>query len=234
MIERFEIESDFNLIRGIVAYPKEVKKVHPCVILSHGLLSSKDSPKYIQIAHRLTDEGIIAVRFDYMGCGESGGRLEETTLTKRLDNLKKVFEFILSKASVDKEKVGILGSSFGGSTAIVMAAKDKRVKALVILATPYALPGPSNEISSYFKDSLYSDFTSYDILEAAGSVSHCLVIHGEEDEVVPVFHGKAIYERLREPKRIVIISGADHTFSEEEKRNIAVEMAISWFKKYLL
>lgn len=235
MIESFEIQSTFNVIKGVITYPKSAKGIFPCVILSHGLISSKESTKYIEIADILAKEGILSIRFDYHGCGESGGRIEETTLTKRLENLERIFEFALSHSSVDKGKIGILGSSFGGVTAILKASKDQRVKAIVIFSTPYALRNASNEISGVtFQDSFFTDFSTYNVLEAAKSVSYCLVVHGENDEIVPSEHAKAIYRRLKPPKKVKIIENADHIFSDPSHRRAAIEMAVSWFKRYLL
>ncbi|MCX7857525.1 MAG: alpha/beta fold hydrolase [Deltaproteobacteria bacterium] len=234
MTEAFEIRSNFNKISGVITRPCSGESPTPLVILSHGLLSSKDSTKYIELAQILAKEGITSIRFDYHGCGNSGGKIEETSLTKRLENLETVFEFGLSMDSIDKTKVGILGSSFGGVTAILKAAKDKRVKALVILATPYALRRSSNEISGVrFPDSFFEDFLKYDILTFAESVSFCLVLHGKKDDIVPYHQAQAIYERLKEPKHIEIINEADHTFSHPEHRKIVMGSAISWFKKYL-
>lgn len=235
MKEVFEIDSAFNRIKGIITYPRTKAGSFPCVVLSHGLLSSKESSKYIEIAEALANEGVMSIRFDYHGCGESGGKIEETTLTKRLENLEKVFEFALSHPRVDGKKIGILGSSFGGTTAIVKAARDKRVRALVIFSTPYALRERLNEVLNVsFPHYFFTDFASYHILEAAKSVSFCLVVHGEKDSVVPPEHAKAIYENLAMPKRLEIIEGADHTFSDASHRRLAIKIALSWFRSLLL
>ncbi len=235
MKETFEIDSAYNRIKGIVKYPLEEGGPFACVIFSHGLLSSKESSKYVEISEGLATLGIMSVSFDYHGCGESGGKIEETTLTKRLENLERVFEFAYSNRRVDRERIGILGSSFGGTIAILKAAKDKRVKALVIFATPYRLEKNKDVLSGLgFPDSFFRDFSSYNVLSAASSVSNCLVIHGENDEVVPSEHAMAIFESLKEPKRLEIIEGADHTFSNPYHRKVAIGIALSWLKDHLL
>jgi uncharacterized protein len=236
MIEPFLIESRYNSISGIIAVPDGTKTACPCVVLSHGLISSKSSSKYVALSEQLSHAGIASCRFDYHGCGESGGRIEETTLTIRFENLSSVVEHVRTYPGIDPERIGILGSSFGGVTCVLKASRDYRIRCVSPWATPFELiktgDGSIDEIP--FKDEFYSDFLQYDILSEARNVSHALVIHGEIDSTVPCREGVAIYEHLQEPKRLHIIKGADHTFSIPEHRDHAIGLAIDWFRKYLL
>ncbi|MCX8021579.1 MAG: alpha/beta hydrolase [Syntrophorhabdaceae bacterium] len=236
MMQNFILNTDYNRISGIISFPKGENKRYPLVILSHGLISSKESSKYIALADRLNEEGIGACRFDYHGCGESGGFIEETTLSIRVKNLEAVLEFVSGHPSVDPERIGVLGSSFGGSTCIIKAARDKRIKCVSIWATPYKLEERDNGTISdiKFKDTIFTDFQSYDILEEAEKVSHALVVHGDLDEVVPCTEGKEIYNRMRRPKKLEIIKGADHTFTNPLHRDKAITMAVNWFRRYLI
>ena len=64
-----------------------------------------------------------------------------------------------------------------------------------------------------FQSSIFVDFSRYDLFSEARKVSRAIVIHGELDEVVPCIEGKAIYENLKRPKKLIVIKGADHTFT---------------------
>jgi len=233
MTESFEIDVLNSKISGIMTIPDAVKK-YPCVILSHGLISSKESSKYIALSENLNDAGIASCRFDYHGCGESGGNLEETTLTTRVGNLSSVLEYVVNHNHVDADKIGILGSSFGGSTCIIKAARDKRIKCIALWATPYRLEktedGRISDIE--FNESIYSDFLTYDLLSEAGQISCALVIHGEIDETVPCAEGKSIYKCLKKPKKIEIIKGADHIFSNLSHREKAISLSLNWFRRF--
>jgi len=231
----FEIDSRYNRISGIMIIPPSNKRV-PCAILSHGLVSSKESSKYMALSERFAEAGIASCRFDYHGCGESGGNIEETTLSIRLDNLNAITDYVLSHPGVDPQKAGIIGSSFGGSTALLKAARDERIRCLSLWATPYMLEDKEDGTISdiVFRETIFTDFQSYDILAEARKVSHALVIHGEADEVVPCAEGKAIYKRLNKPKSLEIIKGGDHIFSAEAHRNKAITLALNWFRRYLI
>jgi dipeptidyl aminopeptidase/acylaminoacyl peptidase len=233
MIKNFEITSMYNKIAGLMVTPKGRKKF-PCVILSHGLVSSKESSKYTLISEVFSAAGIATCRFDYHGCGESGGDITETTLTIRLENLDAITEYVMGHLSVDCNNIGILGSSFGGTTCVLKAAKDRRIKCISPWATPYRLDNDSdgNISGILFKDTIYSDFSQHNVLSEAKKVSNALVIHGELDEVVPCEEGKTIYKNMQKPKRCLIIKGGDHVFSEPAHRDKAISTALRWFQGY--
>jgi len=235
VVEPFEIIALHNKISGIMTVPNGGKK-YPCVILSHGLISSKESSKYVALSESLNEAGIASCRFDYHGCGESEGNIEETTLTARVANLDSITEYVVNHNFIDADKIGILGSSFGGSTCIVKAASDKRIKCITLWATPYRLEkkedGNISDIK--FNESIYTDFLSYDLLSEAAKISHALVLHGEIDETVPCSEGKSIYKCLKKPKKLEIIKGADHIFSNLSHREKAINLSLNWFRRYLL
>lgn len=234
MIQDFRINSEFNTIAGLMTIPNGPGR-YPCVILSHGLISSKESSKYVALSERFTGAGIATCRFDYHGCGASGGNIEDTTLSIRIENLNEVAEYVLKHGQVKPESIGIVGSSFGATTALIKAARDKRIQCVSLWATPYTLEkqgdGSISEIA--FKENIYDDFAKYDILSEAKKVSSALVVHGEVDEVVPCQEGKAIYRNIRKPKSIEIIKGADHIFSNPAHREKAITLTLNWFRRYL-
>jgi fermentation-respiration switch protein FrsA (DUF1100 family) len=234
MTEQREIRSGPYKIRGILTLPDEGGKF-PCVILSHGLISSKDSSKYIALSAAFCAAGAASCRFDYRGCGQSDGRIEETTLTARVADLDAVSGWVFSHPSLDAGKIGLLGSSFGGCASLVKAARDRRIRCLSLWAAPYLLEKMDDGSLSGIKfgDSLYEDFARYDLLAEAERVSAVLVIHGEMDETVPVREGKAIYERAQQPKQFEMIKGADHTFSVPGHRERAISLSLDWFRRFL-
>ncbi len=216
----------------------------PCVIVSHGLESSKDGDKWLVLSPRLRDAGIASLRFSYRGCGEgeekSEGDFEDTTLTSRIADYRAAIDFVL-KAKIDKSRLGAIGSSFGGMVAL--AAKDKRIKAMVILATPYSIPSPKRlKPGSYIelgsgnrlKTSFYEDLRQYNLGDDIKKI-HCplLIIQGSQDEVVPVEDAYNLYSHANEPKRLEIIDGANHVFDAPEHLEKVINLSLEWFKRYL-
>jgi uncharacterized protein len=234
MVEQFGVTSGDHTVRAVFTVP-DAPGPFPCVLLSHGLISSKESSKYIYLAELFSTRGIASCRFDYHGCGQSGGNISETTLTIRMQDLESVLEHLLRYASVDGTKIGILGSSFGGATALVEAARNPVVRCVALWATPHMLDGNKDESIDgiLFRPLIYEDFSRYDLLAEAQKVSRGLVIHGELDEVVPASEGKAIYDNLQKPKKFELIEGADHTFTEPSHRVRAAKLSLAWFARYL-
>ncbi len=232
--ERFRVTSGDHNIIGILTMPEGTGKI-PCAVLSHGLVSSKESSKYIYLAEQFCAAGIAACRFDYHGCGESGGNIAETTLTIRIRDLESVLRYLTGYQALDAGRIGILGSSFGGSTAVAEAARNRKIRCVALWATPYMLENKNdNSISDIsFHSSIFSDFSTYDLLKEATKVSHAIVVHGELDEVVPCDEGKAIYDHLQKPKKFVAIKGADHTFTDPAHRDRAARLSLAWFRRYL-
>jgi len=89
-MEKVTFQSEGCKISGILHLPD--RKSPPCVIASHGLLSSKDSEKYIALGNRISEEGMAMLRSDFRGIGESEGSEEDNTISKKLTDLNSALE----------------------------------------------------------------------------------------------------------------------------------------------
>ncbi len=217
-------------LAGVLHLPKD-RKVEACVITCHGLLSSKNSEKYLRVAQRFCGEVMAVFRFDFRGCGESYGRMEETTLTGRIEDLKAALELV---AGMGFRRIGVMGSSLGGCVSILTAVEDKRIKALAVWATPSNLEETfSRETLGDFQK-LLEDAKKYDVVKAVGVIGcPIIIIHGSLDTLVPTHHAKTLYENAKEPKSLHIIKGANHTFTNKNHREKAIELTLNWFKKHI-
>jgi dienelactone hydrolase len=232
MTEQFDLPAPVLKVRGILSVPDSPGK-YPCVIISHGLISSKESSKSVALADAFLAAGIASCRFDYHGCGESEGNLRDTTLSIRLRNLQAVVEYVRRQNMIDPLAIGLSGSSFGGSTTLLHAARDKTVRSAILMATPYRLEKrPDDELDQIGFTDIYDDFAKYDLLSEAAGVSHGLVIHGEKDETVPWEEGMAIYQNLLEPKRFELVKGGDHVFSDPALRDSVIRLSVDWVKRF--
>ena len=136
--ENVSFESEGQKIAGVLHLPDQSKPA--CVIASHGLLASKDSDKYVVLGEKLTQEGIAFLRFDFRGCGESEGKIEENTITGRIADLDSAINFIRSYRGL-KKRIGLLGSSLGGYVSLIKASRDPEIRTSVVWATPFHLDG---------------------------------------------------------------------------------------------
>ena len=232
-IEFIRTISEGKKIYGILHLPRNPRP--PCVICSHGLFSSKDSEKFVEIGETLSDQGIAAIRYDHQGCGESDGELSATTATSRLKDLEAIVDLALHHPLLG-DRLGLLGSSMGGFISIFKAAADPRVKALALWATPALLQGGREVIEEEevrLPDSFYDDAREYDAGRTIQGVSNCLFLHGETDELVPLAHAEILYRAARSPKHLEVFPGGDHRFTDPQHRQKAIQMSLEWFQRYL-
>ncbi len=232
--EKVSFQSEGKRIAGILHLPE--KENPPCVIASHGLLSSKDSEKYITLGERISKEGIAMLRFDFRGIGENEGSEEDNTISKKIIDLGAAIDFIRSYPGLGP-RIGLLGSSLGGFLSLIKASKDKGIRAIVIWATPLHMEdlGSKRQEEDYPlpPEAFFEDLPKHRLLPLLSKVSNCLVIHGEDDELVPVEQALGIFYNLSPPKEIHVIGGADHRLTDSAHRQRAIDLSVEWFKRYL-
>ena len=232
-VAKVSFKSKGHRISGILHLPDA--KNAACVIASHGLLSSKNSEKYIALGERISKEGIAMLRFDFSGIGESEGRLEDDTVSRRIADLDSAIAFVKSYPGMGN-RIGLLGSSLGGFISLIGASREQRIKAVVIWATPFHLDGLGSKGTDQNPppgEAFFSDLPRHRLLPLLPQVSNCHVIHGEKDELVPVDQAWEIFHALGAPKEIHVIEDADHRLTNPSHRQRAIDLSVDWFKKYL-
>jgi alpha-beta hydrolase superfamily lysophospholipase len=223
-------------LAGAIHYPLD-KGPYPWVIMSHGLLSNKESSKYINLAEEIAKEGIAAARFDFRGCGQSEGFIENTTISGRLLDLREFINFALERPDFSG-RIGLMGSSLGGYICLLQAPREPSVVATAVWATPSHLNDIEKDKTQgelpKLGDSFYQDLKQYDLIEEIRQVKNVLILHGDKDEMVSVEHAFKIHERLQSPKEMHIFSEGDHRLTRPEDRKKATEMTADWFRRFLL
>jgi len=233
-IKKVSFISEGQKISGILHLPD--KENPSCVISSHGLLSSKNSEKYIALGERFSSEGIAMLRFDFRGIGESEGGEEDNTISKKIVDLGSAIDFIRSYIGLGN-RIGLVGSSLGGFLSLIKASRDENIRAVVIWATPFHIDDLKSkergEDTPLPPEVFFDDLPKHRLLPLLHKVSNCLVIHGEKDELVPVKQAWEIFQNLSTPKEIHVIGEADHRLTDPTHRQRALEFTVDWFKKYL-
>ncbi|MBL4929442.1 alpha/beta hydrolase family protein [Fuscibacter oryzae] len=128
-------------IAGILTLPDGVD--HPPVVLMlHGFTGQKDefpiagtqTGLFTFMADELSKAGIASLRIDFAGSGESSGAWEDTTFTGQTQDAIDAFDWLQTQASVDGQRVGVLGYSQGGLVGAQLAGARPEAKALVLWA----------------------------------------------------------------------------------------------------
>jgi alpha-beta hydrolase superfamily lysophospholipase len=233
-VETFEVRSNGLKIYGNIHFPKDCPA--PLIICSHGLFSSKESSKFIALTNSLAARGFVSVRYDHRGCGISEGSIQETTVSDRLQDLYTVCNRMKRHPAVDGA-LGLMGSSMGGYITL-LAARQLETRAIAIWSTPFTISRKKKIESdgSYpaLNDAFYEDLNRHQLQGPLGGGSAVLVVHGQNDELVPVWHATNIYGALNAPKVLELMPGADHSFSDETDRQAATGRTAQFFQTMLL
>ena len=97
-------------------------------------------PIFAQLANALADAGYLVVRYDERGAGQSGGRQESATIDEFATDAHAVVTYLLKRRDVDPKRVSLVGYGEGGWIALAVAARDEKIAAVALLATP-STPG---------------------------------------------------------------------------------------------
>lgn len=222
------------------------------VVVCHGFTGSKEGGgRALQMGEQLATLGFDTLLFDFAGCGASEGSWSDLTLSGQSADLGAVIAWCRKKGY---NKIVLNGRSFGGSTVINYCAGDEKISALctwAAVARPAKLFAGFIEESTageaddfmrisgehetlFLKKRFFHDLESHDILRDAGAISPSsfLIVHGSEDEAVPVAEGELLYAAAGEPKKLAVVEGADHRFSHHVEQ--VWELFFSWLENLSL
>lgn len=195
------------------------------LILGHGLTGDMDRPLLVAIAEGLSARGWPCLRISFSGNGGSDGSFENSNITKQISDLEAVLDNV-----PDYVRIAYAGHSMGGAVG-VMAAADLRIRALVSLAgMTHTAEFGRREFGGLVpgKDCLWEDedfplsaklmddlTTIGSTLGAAAKVLQpWLLIHGAEDDVVPLQDSRDAHAAASCEKRLLEIPEAGHVFGE--------------------
>ena len=217
----------------------------PAIVICHGFKGFKDWGFFPRAAERLALAGFTAVSFNVSGSGvgEDGESFDELerwshqTISADLADLATVVDYVAAQGA---PWLGLLGHSRGGGTAVLHAARDHRVKALVTWAAVCRyLRWPEEDIERWRRDGkldvvnlrtgqvlpifkgLLDDLEAnghgtLDILGAASRLrAPWLIVHGTADESVSIDDARRLSVASRSgggDSELLLVEGAGHTF----------------------
>lgn len=246
---RFE-NPDGRRLAGVIGRPDR-GDARAVVVLCHGMLSGKNSPKHIALAERLAARGIATLRFDFTSRYESEGTVEEMTYTRQVADLEAAVR--LARERLGRLPLGLYGSSMGGAVAILYAGSGAEVDAVATIAAVgrpgdlWAAWADGAGIEKWRREGwmmvedarlpygFYEDTLRQDVLGAAARVrAPILLVHGGRDRLVPVAQCRELHASAPGPKQILILPEADHRFSRPADLARMLDEVTDWFASRLL
>ena len=100
-------------------------------LVLHGFGSNHTSSNVLQPTKVLTELGYVTLGFDMRGCGASEGERGNLICLEQVEDTSNALSFLAKHPAVDPERIGLIGSSFGGAVAVYTGGVDKRVAAVI-------------------------------------------------------------------------------------------------------
>ena len=156
----------------------------------------------IKIFHELDLDVLI---IDYRGYGQSSGSASEQGTY--LD-AQAAWDYLVDKRGIAPEKIVIFGRSLGAAVASWLAART--TPGAVILESSFSSGvDMAGRLYPFLPTRLITRL-KYPVKEYVKQISSpLLVVHSQQDEIIPFDMGQSIFAAAMEPKEMLVISG-DH------------------------
>jgi fermentation-respiration switch protein FrsA (DUF1100 family) len=217
------------------------------IVLASGYGDTQD--QMLPFADFLHRAGFSTLTYNMRARATSGGEYVTLGVYEQKDMIS-VVNYAKSRTDVDPDRIAVLGISMGGSTAILAAAQDPSIRAVVddcgfsdapsVIAASFEhfihLPAfPFAPVTVWIASERAGiDVNGVRPMDVIGRISPrpILIIHGLADYIVPVENSRRNFRAAREPKELWLVPGAGHgkahtvSKAEYERRVIAFFNAV--------
>ncbi len=205
---------------------------YPLVIVVHGFTGHMEEDHITAVARTMNELGFAALRVEMYGHGHSDGAFRDHTLYKWLNNMLAVVDYARGLDFVTD--IYLCGHSQGGLTVMLAAAMERDVIAGVIPLSPAAMIPECarrgellgvcfdperipEELDAWDHGKLGGNYIRVaQMIDVEAAIDRyagpVLIIHGDEDEAVPLECSVAAAERYADAK-LVVIPGDDHCYT---------------------
>ena len=131
--ETVSIPSAGLRLHGAVGTPADLqpRERRAAFLVLHGFGGNSDSAGVLQPTRVLSEFGYVTLRFDMRGCGKSEGEFGRVICLEQVEDLGNALSFLAGHAAVDPDRIGVIGSSFGGAVAVYAGGINPRVAAVI-------------------------------------------------------------------------------------------------------
>ncbi len=256
--QRIRYESaDGWQIEGILTLPlnQEQGKLPPLIVHVHGGPSGFWSDDWdLYRSQLLAANGFAVLRPNIRGSIGRGVTFADAVLGdmggKDFQDILAGIDYLIAQGLVDAEKVGLMGWSYGGFMAAWAAVKgEQRFKAVLMgagISDFHSFHAQSNIpdwdmrmlgdglVSPQENSEMYRQNSP--ITYVKGVQAPVLIVHGDQDECVPVNQAWAFYRALREmnrPTELILYPDEGHGLRQRKHVRDYRQRTIDWFTKYL-
>ncbi len=244
-------ERDGLRIFGVVHRPAgPAQGRRPGALLLHGFMAAKHQPPhriFVQLSEALARAGVVSLRIDLPGRGDSEGDSIDITPAGDLAAAQGALDALAALPDVDGGRIGLVGISWGGVLAAILAGRDARVAcaALWSCAPPEALDWrpelreaggrrAAEFVGNLVGEQFYAGLAQLRPLdELCRTRAPVLLLHGTDDPETPpeaLAHAQRHLAAAGVPVEVAPVEGADHVFFAPAWQREAVERTAGWMR----
>jgi putative phosphoribosyl transferase len=205
--EPVRIPSDAIRLEGTLTIPPDAIGI---VLFAHGSGSSRLSPRNTFVAEALQKAGIGTLLFDLLSEDEAADRENVFDIDFLGHRLTDATRWLRSRAEYAKYPLGYFGASTGAAAALVAAARDTSIKAVVSRGGR-------------------PDLAMRSLPRVTAPT--LLIVGGDDSPVIEM--NEEAFAQLRCEKQMKIVPGATHLFEEPGTLEEVVRLARDWFVRHL-
>jgi len=120
-------------LHGVLGVPEGLRQAErrAAFLVLHGFGSNCDSAGVINPTRVLNQLGYVTLRFDMRGCGKSEGEFGRIICMEQVEDLGNALSFLAQHHAVHPDRIGVIGSSFGGAVAVYAGGTNPRIAAVI-------------------------------------------------------------------------------------------------------
>lgn len=221
-----------------------------CIILNQGTQKHRNAPgiRALQLGRDLVERGFSVLLFDFRARGQSGGIRSSEGDREQWDLLGAI-DYVKSRG-IPTERIGLLGFSLGAGVAILVAAQEPDIPAVVsdsgfldymmdlrrLYIGSFRLPGWfANFVALAGRIFFKADFGKVRPAQVVGDLSQPIFfIHGQNDSVVPVKESLELHSISdNKEDRIWIVPEAEHVNIYRKMPEEYVERVSAFFQRHI-
>jgi dipeptidyl aminopeptidase/acylaminoacyl peptidase len=228
--------------------PKNAKL--PAIIFPHGGPMARDYAGFDYWSELFANRGYLVFQPNFRGSSGYGYEFEMASVKgwglAMQDDLQDATHWLIKQGLVDAKKVCIAGASYGGYAALMAAVKHSDTfKCAASFAGVTDLEQIIRDANAFSNKKVVRKQigTDSDQLEATSPVNFAnkinvpiLLIHGTDDQIVPVKHSQVMAAALAQQNKqvdYIEIEEANHHLSNQGHRIKTLEAMADFFAKHL-
>ncbi|HYP74537.1 MAG TPA: alpha/beta fold hydrolase [Polyangiaceae bacterium] len=227
-----------NRLRGVFAPSSN----GAAVVLTHG--AGGERSDVAREAKILSDAGFGVLAFDWPGHGQSEGQIQWGAPER--DALGAAIDWLSAQPSIDSARIGAFGFSMGGYIVAQAGAADQRIKAVALAGTPH--DAVEHTKWEYRHWGALSQWPALLAVRAGGMKVHervpervigsiaprpVLIISGSQDDLVPPWMARRLFDAARVPKTLVDVPGARHGDYADAAPKLYAQTLLTFFAQLL-